>query len=192
MRYRTAFPEVELALRTGTTEGLVEAVLHHELEGAFVAGPVGHPELVEEIVLEEELVLLAAASHGPLQHRHGSSLELLVLKGECSWRRRLLAIVARRSILNFHVVEVGTLDAIMGLVAAGIGRSLLPRAVVAQTFKRESLSIEILPDDERILATVFIRRSDGVFSAAARHLVDYARTMPAAARRPGLAVTASG
>lgn len=192
MRYRTAFPEVELVLRTGTTAELVEAVLHHELEGAFVAGPVGHPDLSEEVVGEEELVLLAAASHLPLQVWQGNTLVLLVLKGGCAWRHRLLAAVARRGLLNFQVVELGTVDAILGLVAAGVGTSLLPRAVVARSLEQGNLSIEALPDDERTLATMFVRRSDGFFSAAARHLVDHLKAFPVAPRRVGSAVMAGG
>ena len=50
------FPAVDLVLNTGTTEELIAAVLAHRLEGAFVCGPVDHPELAERVVFREELV----------------------------------------------------------------------------------------------------------------------------------------
>jgi DNA-binding transcriptional LysR family regulator len=46
--YTSAYPDVDLTLRTGTTREMVQAVLDGELEGAFVCGPVRHPELAEE------------------------------------------------------------------------------------------------------------------------------------------------
>ena len=50
------YPEVDLELATGTTCELIESVLAHRLEGAFVCGPVNHPELDEQRVFREELV----------------------------------------------------------------------------------------------------------------------------------------
>lgn len=43
--YAENYPEVDFELVTGTTCELVEAVLASRLEGAFVCGPVNHPEL---------------------------------------------------------------------------------------------------------------------------------------------------
>jgi DNA-binding transcriptional LysR family regulator len=56
--YASRYPNVDLVLRTGTSCELVEQVLEHKLEGAFVCGPVDHPDLHEEAVFEEELVTL--------------------------------------------------------------------------------------------------------------------------------------
>ena len=66
--YVTAYPHVDLVLRTGTTAELVERVLARELEGAFVCGPIAHPDLVTTPIFEEELALLSAPSQ-PLGRR---------------------------------------------------------------------------------------------------------------------------
>ena len=47
-RYAQAFPEVDLAIRPGTTAELIEAVLERRLEGAFVCGPVANQSLIEQ------------------------------------------------------------------------------------------------------------------------------------------------
>ena len=47
-RYAAAYPDVDLVLRTGTSAELVEEVLQHRLEGAFICGPADHPELMDE------------------------------------------------------------------------------------------------------------------------------------------------
>ncbi len=44
--YVQAHPGVDFVLRTGTTAEMVERVLDRELEGAFVCGPVVHPQLI--------------------------------------------------------------------------------------------------------------------------------------------------
>ena len=59
-RYATDNPAVDLVLRTGTTCELVGDVLEQRVDGAFVCGPVAHPELEEQVMFREELVVLAA------------------------------------------------------------------------------------------------------------------------------------
>ena len=48
--YAQAYPEVGLVVTTGTSAGLVADVLEHRLDGAFVTGPVHHPDLTEEAI----------------------------------------------------------------------------------------------------------------------------------------------
>ena len=54
--FAEANPEVDLVLTPGTTAELVERVLDHQVEGAFVCGPVSHADLIEEVIFREELV----------------------------------------------------------------------------------------------------------------------------------------
>ena len=50
--YATTYPEVDLAVRPGTTAELIEAVLDRRLGGAFVCGPVAHQSLIEQVMFE--------------------------------------------------------------------------------------------------------------------------------------------
>jgi DNA-binding transcriptional LysR family regulator len=61
-----AHRQVDLTLQTGTTCELLEQVLDHRVEGAFVCGPVAHSALEAERAFVEELVLLTAAPIGSL------------------------------------------------------------------------------------------------------------------------------
>src|SRR5215467_2734817 len=45
--FGTAHPKVNLVIKTGTNTALVEEVLGFQLDGAFVCGPVKHPDLVK-------------------------------------------------------------------------------------------------------------------------------------------------
>src|ERR1700761_3799733 len=57
-QYAQEYPKVELAIVTGTTASLTNQVAEHELDGAFVAGPVHHQELSEGVLFLGEIVLL--------------------------------------------------------------------------------------------------------------------------------------
>ena len=52
-------PRVDFTLVTDTTDALTTQVIEHRLDGAFVCGPVRHPDLVSEQVFIEQLVLVS-------------------------------------------------------------------------------------------------------------------------------------
>lgn len=165
--YAAAFPEVDLVLQTGTTAELVEAVLAHRLEGALVCGPVDHPDLGEQTVFREELVLVtspAVRALDRLRAMHG--LKIVVLRSGCSYRQRLESVLAARGIVGVRLLEFGTLDSILACVGAGIGVTLLPRVVVEGPAREGKVVLHDLPSAEAEVDTVFIRRHDGFVSSA--------------------------
>jgi DNA-binding transcriptional LysR family regulator len=177
--YAAAHPEVDLALTTGTTCELVEAVLARRLEGAFVCGPVRHPELDEEAVFREELVVLTAPSERTLDQWFGTAdLKIVVLRAGCSYRQRLEAILATRGVVGVRQLEFGTLEAIFGCVAAGLGLTLLPRALVGPVVRAGRVALHALPPHESLVDTVFIRRRDGFTSSALAAFLQCARPEP--------------
>lgn len=182
--YAAAFPEVDLALRTGTTRELIEGVLDHRLEGAFVCGPVDHPELVEEPLLTEELVLVTGPAVGSLEQAiGGGALKLLVLRAGCSYRQRFEEVLARRGAVVARRLEFGTLDAILGCVAGDLGITLLPRSLVERARDDGRVALHELPLAEARVFTVFVCRRDGFASSALAAFLRFARpaTIQAAA-----------
>jgi DNA-binding transcriptional LysR family regulator len=97
--YAANYPNVDLVLRTGTTRELVAAALEQSVDGAFVCGPVGQPELGEEVVFREELSLLAAPGISSLDEalcRGTGEVQVVVLRAGCSYRQRLETMLASR------------------------------------------------------------------------------------------------
>lgn len=45
-RYGKRYPDVDLSIATDTTGALIADVLEYRIEGAFVAGPIEHPQLI--------------------------------------------------------------------------------------------------------------------------------------------------
>ncbi len=181
--YVAAYPEVDLALRTGTTAELIEAVLARHLEGAFVCGPVDHPELAEEVVFREELVVLTAPSVTRLDALLGQQeVKIVVLRAGCSYRQRLEEILANRGIVGLRRLEFGTLEAIFGCVAAGLGVTLLPRNLIGPVWSRGRVALHELPKAEALVETLFIRRRDALVSSALAAFLRQVRAAPVEAR----------
>jgi LysR family transcriptional regulator, cell division regulator len=160
------YPAVDLNLRTGTTCELMEEVLLYRLEGAFVAGPVAHPDLLSETVFREELVLVTAPHIRSVEA--ACALRIVVLRAGCSYRQRLEQVMAVRGQVTPRMLEFGTLEAIMGSVSAGLGATLLPRAFVARFAAVYPVAVHTLSPEEARTETLFIRRRDTTPSAGLR------------------------
>ncbi|HLI20729.1 MAG TPA: LysR substrate-binding domain-containing protein [Stellaceae bacterium] len=174
--YVAAFPAVDLALTTGTTAELVARVLDRGVDGALVCGPVDHPHLVEERVYREQLVIVTASRMRSLDAvLRQRDVKLVVLRLGCSYRQRLEAVLAKRGVVGLRYLEFGTLDAILGCVAAGIGITLLPRSVVARAAHAGRVAIHRLPAAEAQVDTVLIRRRDAMVSKALAAFVECAK-----------------
>jgi DNA-binding transcriptional LysR family regulator len=179
--FAATYPAVDLMLRTGTSCELIEQVLDRSLEGAYVCGPVDHPDLLVEPFVREELVILTAAAVTSFEVLSAQpNLKIIVLKAGCSYRLQLEAMLARRGIVGVRQLEFGTLEAIISCVSAGLGVTLLPRALLGSVWKRGRVGVHALPDNEKWVETVFIRHREAFVSSALRAFLDLAR--PALAR----------
>jgi DNA-binding transcriptional LysR family regulator len=172
--YSAAYPEVDVSLQTGTSAELIAGVLDYRLEGALIAGPVEEPALVAEPIVEEELVLVTAPSCPSAEAAlaAGRELKLLVLRRGCSYRERLERLLAERGPLA-RLLEFGMLDAVIGCAAAGIGVTLLPRAVVEADRAAGRVALHALPPEQALVTTLFVRRRDAFVSTALIRFVEY-------------------
>lgn len=165
--YVQAHPGVDFVLRTGTTAEMVERVLDRDLEGAFVCGPVVHPQLVSTPAFIEELALLSAPTERTLATAlRRPDLRLVILRAGCSYRQRLEELLARRGVVGLRRLEFGTLEAILGAVAAGLGITLMPRALIGPTWRGGRVRAHRLPASEARVQTMFVRRRDMLPSSA--------------------------
>ena len=175
-RFAADCPEVDLAIRPGTTAELIEAVLERRLEGAFVCGPVAHPSLIERVMFQEELAVLAAPGVETIQAAtQGGFARIVVLRAGCSYRQRLESLLARRGVAVPRLMEFGTLEAIFGCVSAGLGITLLPRALIGPVWQAGRVSLHPLPPEDAMVATVFIHRREAHSSSALRAFLDRAQ-----------------
>lgn len=171
--YAARHPDVDFTLRTGTTRELIDMTLDRAVEGAFVCGPVAHPDLDERTVFNEELVIL---SHPDMRHLDdilaAPDVRMVVLRIGCSYRQRLEEVLTRRGVVGLRTLEFGTLEAIFGCVAAGLGITMLPKALVGPVWEHGRVAVHALPRAEAAVETVFIRHRDSRVSSALSTFLD--------------------
>ena len=131
--FHQRFAKVQLILKTGSTRELTQALLAGELDGVFVAGAIPSAEVNQRAVFAEELVLVSGT---PLEQLPSAEQWLrssfLAFRQGCSYRQRIELFMAEQAVPATHIIELGSLDALLGCIAAGMGYGLLPKALVSE------------------------------------------------------------
>ncbi len=167
--YHEQYPEVELALRTGTTEELVKSALNREIDGAFVAGEVNHPELEEMEVFEEELVLISKKNIlSDLDFSQLKNQIIIVFKSGCFYRDIFEKWLKSEGIIPTKFMELNTLDGVIGCVKAGLGIALITKTVADRLHQDENIKQFTLPKQYGMISTKFINHKAIVKTAAFR------------------------
>jgi DNA-binding transcriptional LysR family regulator len=190
-RFGVAFPAVNLSLRVGSNEELIRRVLEFELDGAFVCAPAQHPDLVAEVIFEEELVIAISGHSAVGDPIFSSGCKILVKGRGCAYRDRLEKVIADQGVCNFSTLEFGTLDAIIGCVEAGLGLTMLPRSVLQAAAGAGRVQLRPLPAEIAAVETLFVRRRDALEFSALRAFIDCLHgAAPEQMRRTHVATTA--
>lgn len=174
--FHRRFPAVRLSLRTAPTADLVTGVLEGSLDGAFVAGPITHADLIATSAFREELVLVSARRWASMAELRAGTPEsgptALVFRTGCTYRQRLEQVFVEFGWPSAARFELGTLDGMIGCVAADMGVTLLPRAVVERSAMNGSIAIHSLSAAHARVETLFIHRRAGHQTSALSGFAD--------------------
>ncbi|NEW07191.1 LysR family transcriptional regulator [Paenibacillus sp. SYP-B3998] len=168
--YYEQHPHVLLSLTTGSTQFLMEKVLHYELDAAFIGCQCDHPELRSIPAFDEELVIVSTASVTTLEE--AVTRPILVLNSGCSYRDVLEQWLRSSGLTQSIIMEFGMLEAIIGGVSAGLGISLLPKTVIHKQEAEGLVRTHAIPDSFSHMKTEFIMRKDSFVSSALRAFIE--------------------
>lgn len=151
--YCKEYPNVSLNLQTNPTATLIDAILNYQIDGAFVSGPIQHSLLHVDTAFKETMVILCADEKKatPLENTN-----ILVFRLGCSYRFQLEKYLQQQQIKCYRIMELGSLEAILGCVAAGLGITLLPLSVYTRYARYYQLHYLSLPKEFSIVETQFI------------------------------------
>ena len=169
--YHQRCPEVELELVTLPTRQALDALRRFEVDCAFVAEPLGDPELVSQPAFEEELVIVSSTGHRPI--RTPADIEratLLAFESGCNYRTRFEQWYGQCGQGVGRMIQLGSYHAIVTCAAAGIGVAIVPRSVLALYRNLPQIGIHPLGETGRVTTVLAWHPSLG--SAALRALAD--------------------
>lgn len=167
MDYHGNYPNVSLNVLTQPTAMLIEQVLHYQLDGAFISGPLEHTLLGKQLVVNEELVFIYARGKDPVLE----DTTILVFRSGCSYRFQMEKYLREHHIKTYQVMEMGSLEAILGCVQAGLGVTLLPKSVFKRYSRYFDLDFKETAEYYKEVPTEFIFRKDNP-SVALRYFVN--------------------
>ncbi|MCM3714384.1 LysR family transcriptional regulator [Halalkalibacter oceani] len=155
VNYNEQFPNVELSLRVALTTQLIQDVLTHKLDGAFVIGPIEDNKLEAIPIYQEELVIISNAK----QDIELSAKNILT-RPHCPYKTRLDRWFETNQISPGNRLELSTLEAILHCIEAGLGIAILPKSLATQQINEGTLTVHTLPPEEQTVDLFFIHRKD--------------------------------
>ncbi|BCB08732.1 LysR family transcriptional regulator [Vreelandella venusta] len=171
--YHADFPEVDMTLATGPTASLIEKLMDGQADGVFVAGAIDHHRYHSLKVFSEQLVLVSST---PMTSAPSSeellTATFLAFRQGCSYRQRIELLLASQGINAVRVFEFGTLDAMLGCVAAGMGYTVLPRIIIEAHQHRFGIHAMELPSAIANIDTYFVTSEPATWSPALARFVD--------------------
>ncbi|WKE64788.1 LysR substrate-binding domain-containing protein [Gallaecimonas kandeliae] len=128
-------PAATAQVRITNTHNLCAMLAHFELDLALVEGEVHHPALLTKDWLEDEMLVLARPGH-PLAGQSRLPLEALagqpwVLREVQSGSREQFDRELAPRVAPAQVLELNTLEAVMGAVEQGLGLTLVSKLAAA-------------------------------------------------------------
>jgi len=166
-------PLLEIAVSTGNTPEIVRRVEDNDLDAALVTLPAAGRSLEVTPVLEDRFV--AIAPHGTSGGRRAVSAKalaaqpLVLFESGANTRSLVEQWFSRAGLAVRPAMELGSVEAIKEMVAAGLGWSLLPQLSVSTAAHRKG--IEVLMPTPRFGRTLaWVIRRDKPLNRALRQV----------------------
>lgn len=159
--YHRRYPKVELDLSTGPSGDMLDGVLAGRLAAAFVDGPVAHPLLDGIAVYREEMVLVTATSHPPVERAGQVNGETIyAFRANCSYRRHFENWFVAGNAMPGKIFEMESYHGMLACVSAGAGLALMPRSMLESMPGSSNVNAWPLPESHRWLNTWLVWRRE--------------------------------
>ena len=192
-RFHDSRPGVQLSVRAGHSEEVLQMVLREEVELGLMR-PIGHPEITSVPIYEDRLVLVVHRGHpfasaGSVRMAQLGTEHLILFDRTSSYHELTSALVRQAGIRPRGTVEVDNIDAAKRMVEQRIGIALLPATSVQTeigTGRLVPVEVTDLPPIERQIVAARRRDAGEPSAAAAAFLARLQELRPALRDRGSL------
>jgi DNA-binding transcriptional LysR family regulator len=181
-RFKERYPEMQIRLTVTNTEGVVHLVEENEIDLGVVEGGVSNKQLLVETCLIDELVVIAPPAHEFAACTSVTTRQLVglpfVFRETGSGTREVVAnFLAAQGLSERDLnksLELGSPEAIKGAVEAGMGVSIVSRAIIGKELQLGTLLARSLePPLQRPFS--FVRQRQKFRHGVMEELLDFAR-----------------
>ena len=161
--FKAQHPEVQAHLTVANSETIVNRVADHTIDVGLIESPTYLPSLQNEVCCDDELVLICAPDHALAQRKTVKAQEIaampIVRREPGSGTREFTDNYLRQcgvapEDLNL-VMELGSPEAMKGVVETGIAVAIVSRATIAKEVRLGSLvAVPLSPPLMRTLSVV--------------------------------------
>jgi len=158
-RFLEKSPHVDVSVHVGSSSSLVDQVKKGELDAAFVSRSFVAPGLREQQVFTDKLVVLAPVkvkTRNDLFEVNRIGLKVLVQRLGCSYTERLLMFLKTKKVRPERIMEMGTLEGVIGFVEAGVGIAAMPESFIGPISQGRKVVMLRLPREVDTLRTYVV------------------------------------
>ena len=175
-RLRGEFPNSELAVNSGTSQTLVDKIMHGEIDIAFVSLPVDNSSIMTDMLFSDEIVAIAHPEHRLANERFISAAALAgekLILGERggNTRRMIDDFFDAANVRPNIVMELSRQEAINKMVAKNLGVGIAGTKSVAVEIREGRLMSWMIEGAEIRWELGLARLRGGYFSPIAKEFV---------------------
>lgn len=162
--FKSLHPEVQPKLVVANSEAIENRVAEHTLDIGLIEAPSHLPSLLTEMCCEDELQVIVSPQHPLAKAKSVTPKQLLaypyVSRESGSGTREFTDLYFRKAGVNpaelSVVMELGSPEALKGVVETGLGFAILSKATVAKEQKLgELVAVPLAPKLLRSLSLVY-------------------------------------
>jgi DNA-binding transcriptional LysR family regulator len=180
-RFAARHPRVDVAVRTGHSEDVLQLLLREEVQLAIVRA-LRHPDVESVPLYEEELVLVVPRDH-PFTRRRSVGIadvsheRLIFFDRTSSYYELTQTFFLKLGVTPREVMELDNIESAKKMVERRLGVALLPRTAVSRELAGRSLCLVAVADAPPLAQQIVaIRRRDlGPPSGPVAAFLDLAR-----------------
>jgi DNA-binding transcriptional LysR family regulator len=165
-RFALGHPRVQISVRTGHSEEILELVLRERVDLGLVRA-LRHPDIESTPLYEDELVLVVEpgselAARGRIELADLADEQLILFDRTSSYTELTNALFRGAGVVPLGVMELDNIDAAKKMVQQNFGVALLPQTAVAEELAAGTMrQVEITDAEPVRRQIVAIRRRDG-------------------------------
>lgn len=160
-KFSATYPDVDLEFTSAMRGSLINDLLGHKLDAAFIPGPIHNTGLDQLPIRQTRLVLLGPATAKTtadlLKHKQPT---IVVFEQGCVYRNRLEAWLSARGIVQYKKIVLNSIEGIVNFVESGLGISILPLEVITKYYPHRKLKTFGLNKELGTLTNSLVFRKD--------------------------------